>query len=216
MVVFIVLSVIFTIAILLFITRFAFRNQLTNTITLADMKYCERKIKDVYRSHTEKNRQINKDLNVDALDVEELAKSLSLQMVAESSLPEGVRAYLDIAPQSGEYNGVVRYVRNGDKDYESNFDIIHEIMHYLNDVGAGKQVTKSFARVYHGNQRGYHEQMIDYYAAAVAIPKESLQERIRLHGGNPYDETFVSELADVYKQPKETIIRRVGEVVALS
>ena len=216
MLVFIILSVFFTIAILLFITRFAFRNQLTNTNTLADMKYCERKIKDVYRNHTEKNRKINKDLSIDALDVEELAKSLCLQMVAESSLPEGVRAYLDTAPKSSEYNGVVRYVRNGDKDYESNFDIIHEIMHYLNDVGAGKQVTKSFARVYHGNQRGYHEQVIDYYAAAVAIPKESLQERIRLHGGDPYDKTFVTQLTDVYKQPKETIVRRIGEVMALS
>ena len=215
---FVFLSAIITVAALLYITKSAFRNQLTNTITLADMKYCERKIKKQYRTHTKKNRIIDKERNVDTLDVEELAKDLSLklQIVSDSSLREDVRAYLDVAPQNSGYNGIVCYVRNGDNDYEANFDIIHEIMHYLNDVGHGKKVTKSFARVYHGNQREYHEQMIDYYAAAVAIPKESLQERIRIHSGNPHDESFINELADIYKQPKETVKRRIGEVLALS
>lgn len=214
----IILSALFTFAFLLCITLFAFRNQLTNTITLADMKYCERQIRNKYRTYTEDTREINSTKNVDALNIDKLAKCLSLQMevVAESSLPEGVRAYLDAAPKSSGCNGVVRYACNGENDYESNFDLIHEIMHYLNDVGAGKQVTKSFARLYHGNRRGYHEQVIDYYAAAVAIPKESLQERIRIFNGNPYDDCFVSQLSDVYKQPKETIIRRIGEVMALS
>lgn len=212
------LSALSAFIILLCVTIFAFRNQLTNTITLADMKYCERKIRNKYREYTEETREINNNQNIDALDIVELAKCLGLQMeiVTESALPKGVRAHLDVAPKNSDYNGIVRYVSNGEKDYESNFDIIHEIMHYLNDVGAGKPVTKSFARLYHGNRRGYHEQMIDYYAAAVAIPKESLQERIRMFNGNPYDDCFINELADTYKQPKETIVRRIGEVIALS
>lgn len=205
-----------TFAVLACIPILFFRNQETNTVTLADMRYCERRIRDKYQKYTEKNRITDNKQNIEKLNIEQLATSLSLRMEVASDLPEGTRARLDTAPSNSKYNGVVRYVRNGHKDYDSNFDIIHEIMHYLNDVGVGKQVTKSFTRLHHGNKRKYHEQVIDYYAAAVAIPKESLQMRIRLHNGNPYDECFVNQLADIYEQPKEMIIRRIGEVIALS
>lgn len=212
----IVLTAILTAAILLLVTMFAFRDQLTNTITLADMKYCERKIKEQYQVYTEKNRNFDNDLNVDTLDIDKLAKSLRLQMKSVPNLPKNVRAHLDIAPHGSNYNGVVSYVSNGNNDYQTNFDIIHEIMHYLNDVGYGKKVTTSFARKNHGDRRGYHEQMIDYYAAAIAIPKDNLQRRIMLYGGNPYNDDFLNELVEVYNQPKETVKRRISEVIALS
>lgn len=212
----IVLTAILTAAILLLLTVFIFRDQLTNTITLADMKYCERKIKEQYRVYTEKNRRFDNDRKVDTLDVEKLAQSLRLQMKSVPSLKNNVRAHLDIAPDGSDYNGVVSYVSDGNNDYQTNFDIIHEIMHYLHDVGYGRKVTTSFARTNHGDRRGYHEQMIDYYAAAVAIPKDNLQRRIMLYGGNPYDDDFINELVEVYNQPKVTVKRRISEVLALS
>lgn len=214
----IILAVIFTFLLLIGITRFAFRNQVTNTITLADMKYCERQIKKKYRIYTDIARKVDNENDIDTIDIPELAEHLNLQMenVPSSFLEKDTRACLDIAIENSGYNGIIRYTSDGDNDYESNFDLIHEIMHYLKDVGAEKKVTKSFARMNHGNRRGYHEQMIDYYAAAVAIPKESLQKRIRSHIGDPYDDCFVEKLTDIYKQPKNMIIRRIGEVEALS
>ena len=209
-------TAILTTAILLSITAFAFRDQLTNTITLADMKYCERKIQEQYQVYTEKNRKLDNDLNIDALDIEKLAQSLRLQMKCVPSLKENVRAHLDIAPNGSNYNGVISYVANEKNDYQTNFDIIHEIMHYLDDVGYGKKVTTSFTRKNHGDRRAYHEQMIDYYAAAVAIPKDNLQRRIMLYSGNPYDKYFIMELAEIYKQPIETVKRIISEVVAMS
>lgn len=212
----IILTVIFTFLFLIGITILAFHNQLTSTITLADMKYCERQFKNKYRSYIDSAREIDSKGNVGAININKLAKQLNLKMESEAELSEGVRAFLDVAPQNSCYNGIIRYTCNGDKDYEANFDLVHEIMHYLNDVGVEKKVTKSFARMYHGKRRGYHEQMIDYYTAVATIPKESLQERIRIKGGNPYDDWFVEELTDIYKQPKNMIIRRIGEIEALS
>lgn len=212
----IILTVIFTFLFLIGITIFAFHNQLTNTITLADMKYCERKFKNKFRLYIENAREIDSKGNIGAINIKELAEQLNLKMEPESELSENVRAFLDVAPQDSGYNGIIRYTCNGDKDYDANFDIVHEIMHYLNDVGAEKKVTKSFTRMNHGKRRGYHEQMIDYYTAVATIPKENLQERILKKGGSPYDDWFVEELTDIYKQPKKMIIRRIGEVETLS
>lgn len=212
----VVITAILTVVILLSVTVLAFRDQLTNTITLADMKYCERKIKEQYRIYTEKNRRLDYNLNIDTLDIDKLAQSLHLQMNRVPRLNKNVRAHLNIALDGDKYNGVISFVSNGNKDYQTNFDIIHEIMHYLNDVGYGKKVTTSFTRKNHGDRRGYHEQVIDYYAAAIAIPKDNLLRRIMLYDGNPYDDEFVNELVEVYKQPRETVIRRIAEVIALS
>lgn len=84
---------------------------------------------------------------------------------------------------------------------------MHEIAHYLKDVGVGKRVSTSFARTHHGDPRSHQEQVTDYYAAAMAIPKDSLEKRIIACPVDPYSEDFVAKMMEVYNQPNETVRR---------
>lgn len=191
-----------------------FRHQLSNSVTLAEMEKCEDEIERKYLKYVTQYRRTQKNGSLDEVDIDALTKALHLK-VEKASLPSSVRGVLE-APDSPEYNGIIRFEPDEGKQYSENFDIMHEIVHYLKDVGVGKKVSTSFARTHHGNPRSHQEQVVDYYAAAMAIPKGSLKKHIDFYSGDPYSEDFVRKMMDVYGQPHETVRRRINEVIALS
>lgn len=195
-----------------------FKDQMTDKVTFAEMEKCEYLIPKRYEKHIGPYRRIKHDKSIGALDVMALASGLGLKISSDSSpMTENERCVLGIS-DSSEYNGII-YVREGETDRKSqNFDIMHEIVHYLKDVGAKKKVSKSFARTHHsdGYRRGHQEQIVDYYAAAMAIPAESLRARINAYHGNPRDEEFIKEMMEIYEMPRETVVRRINEVSFLS
>ncbi len=214
----ILIIVIFAIVLLVAVSiamKVAFCNQLSNMVTIADMYRCESIIRSKYERYLSPYRKVSE--TSEYLDVKGLAQGLKLEIVKdnESDLPRAVKGLLD-APKTESYYGTIRFIPDGAEKYTENFDIIHEIIHYLHDVGVGKRVDKSFARVHHGYQRGYQEQVRDYFTAAAAIPMESLQERISSYDGDPYDDEFVHYLMDIYQQPYNAVKRRIGEVMLLS
>lgn len=193
---------------------YSYKGQVSDTVTLAEMEMCERVIHRNFEEYLNQFRKRASDGSEHSLDIEALARDLGLQVEESYNLPQNYRGSLNEATSSN-YNGLIQYSK--DKVlYAANFDITHEIIHYLVDIGKGKQVSQSFARLHHGNSRGHREQIIDYYAAAVAIPQADLRDRLSNYAGNPYDEKFVLNLMEIYKQPKDTIVRRIGEVLALS
>lgn len=196
--------------------RVVFRDQLSenSAVAIADMYRCERIIDNKYERLISKYRKGGND--GEYVDIYELAEFLKLEIVKanESDLPKNVKGLLD-APSKKGYNGKIKYVADGERKYFDNFVIIHEIIHYLHDVGVGRQVDHSFARVHHGYRRNYQEQIRDYFTAAAAIPIESLLERIGSYDGDPHDKNFIEKLMDVYQQPYETVERRIKEVMIL-
>lgn len=190
-----------------------FKRQLSNSVTFAEMERYEDEIERKYYKYVTQYRITQRD-SEEAVDIDALTKDLGLKVVKDSML-SSVRGVLE-ASKSSEYKGIIRLAMNEDNPYSENFDIMHEIVHYIKDVGVGKRVDTSFARTHHGNPRSHQEQIVDYFAAAMAIPKDSLEKRIGAYGGDPFSEEFVTEMMEVYNQPAETVCRRINEVIALS
>ena len=190
----------------------------TDGLTFAEMEECEYLILKRYEQYLESYRRGKENPKLSALDVESLARGLKLEIISDSSpMTENKRCVLSTS-DSPECNGAI-HVWRGETDQKSkNFDILHEIVHYLKDVGVGKKVSKSFARTHHsdGYRRGHREQIVDYYAAAMAIPEESLRDRIKTCSRDPYSEEFVNKMMEVYEMPRETVVRRINEVSFLS
>lgn len=193
---------------------FSYRGQSSAGISLAQMERCERRIKNGFENFLVDFRVKSDSGETFYLDINGLATELKLQLEATNELPEQYRGSLN-EPTGEQYNGLIRYAQDSD-ELLVNFDILHEIVHYWFDVGEGEKVSRSFARLHHGNTRGYREQIIDYYVAAVAIPKMDLMKRLREYTGDPYDNEFVTSLISVYRLPKDTITRRISEVLELA
>lgn len=113
------------------------------------------------------------------------------------------------------YNGLIRINKKYNK---GRFACIHEIIHYLQDVGIGNKVVKTYARKTKGNTTDQHEQEINYTAAAAILKYDMMKSRIY-----KYDTTrpkmdelkFVNDICVEYNQNRTTVIRRIREVRAL-
>lgn len=190
----------------------------TDGLTFAEMEECEYLILKRYERYLESYRRNKENPKLSALDVEGLARGLNLEIISDSSsMTENQRCVLDI-PGQLKSNGIIR-VGKGEADEKSkNFDIMHEIVHYLKDVGVKKKVSKSFARTHHSKEfrRGHQEQIVDYYAAAMAIPEDGLRAHMDARSGNLSDEEFINKMMEVYEMPRETVVRRINEVSFLS
>ena len=86
--------------------------------------------------------------------------------------------------EKSEYNGEI--VCKEDKDYKdiygANFRRFHEIIHYVDDVGVGNKVKKQYAKDQTGETSSHKEQIVNFKAAAVAIPKLKLLEDLKSKG----------------------------------
>lgn len=192
----------------------SYREHFSDNLTIREMEKYEQIIRKKYENYINGFRGKAIDKDDFGIDIDLLTKDLKLQVKVSEDIPETYRSSLN-EPDTEGYNGLILHSEDKTR-YADRFDIIHEIVHYLVDVGNGKKVDKSFARVHRGNARGHREQIIDYYVAAITIPQDDLRKRISKHAGDPYDKQFIAELMEFYKQPEDTIIRRIGEVKVLS
>lgn len=144
---------------------------------------------------------------------EELSSILKLKVeyVAPQNLAKHVEAEL-VPIDDIEYNGLIRV---NTECMGKVFAYLHEIIHYVYDVGIGNRVTETYARMSKGHTEGKHEQKINYMAAAYSIRYDKIEPQIK-----EYDEShpkmdeikFVNGLCEQFNQPRSVIIRRIQEV----
>lgn len=144
---------------------------------------------------------------------EELAEILGLdiEVVSNNALPRDTEATLT-QTDDPNYFGLIRVKK---KYRNSVFACIHEIIHYVFDVGCGNRVTESFERKVRGKTQDEHEQDINYMAASYSMPFVQMREAIRRYGSSSpkMDElVFVHELCVRYGQERESVLRRIREV----
>lgn len=144
---------------------------------------------------------------------EELAKILKLEIkvVDNDALPRDTEATLTQS-DNPDYYGLIRVK---EKYRSRGFACIHEIVHYVFDVGCGNRVTKAFERKVRGKTQDEHEQDINYITASYSMPFPQMKAAIKR-----YDESspkmdelvFVHELCQQYGQERESVLRRIREV----
>lgn len=144
---------------------------------------------------------------------EELAKILKLdiEVVNDNALPRDTEATLT-QTDNPNYFGLIRVKK---KYRNSVFACIHEVIHYVFDVGCGNRVTESFERKVRGKTQDEHEQNINYMAASYSMPFVQMREAIRRYDSSSpkMDElVFVHELCQQYGQERESVLRRIREV----
>ena len=150
----------------------------------------------------------------DSLSGVDLAKKLNLNVryCKNQAAPDDIEATL--APSdNNNYNGVINIF----KDSTSNFSFMHEIIHYLRDVGIGKKVMVEYTRKSKGKTEGIEEQEVNYLAAATIMPFNIFASQLEVYDHLEGDEenVFLSRLAAEYEQDVDAIARRFSEVSSL-
>ena len=144
---------------------------------------------------------------------EDLAKILGLEIVIvdDDKLPRDTEATLT-HNDNLEYFGLIQVK----KTYRSSvFACIHEIIHYVFDVGCNKYVLETFERKVRGKTQDAHEQEINYMAASYSMPFGQIKEAIQEYNDSSpkADELiFVHSLCERYGQERVTVLRRIREV----
>ena len=142
---------------------------------------------------------------------ESLADKLRLKVEYVTDMDEDNEAEL-LPIDDDNYNGLIRVHKDLEK---SKFAYIHEIIHYIFDVGFGKKVAKNFTRKRKGKTDSNNEQKINYKAAAYIMPCNEILKYLQDYDNSvpKKDElNFVRKLQEIYGQSKVTVIRRIHEV----
>lgn len=144
---------------------------------------------------------------------EELAKILGLEIVVvhNDELPRDTEAMLT-PNDNPRYFGLIQVKQ---KYRHSVFACIHEIIHYVFDVGCNKYVQETFERKIRGKTKGSHEQEINYMAASYSMPFIQIKEAIQNYNDSSpkADElVFIHDLCKRYGQGRESVLRRIREV----
>ena len=144
---------------------------------------------------------------------EELAKILNLEIVVveDDKLPKDTEATLT-CHSNPEYFGLIQVKQTYRR---SVFACIHEIIHYVFDVGCDHYVQESFERKVRGKTRDAHEQDVNYMAASYSMPFLQIKEAIQRYNEEApqADELiFINELCKQYGQERESVLRRIREV----
>lgn len=144
---------------------------------------------------------------------EEMAERLHLKVefVPPNRLSPHVEA--ELSPiEDPNFQGVIRI----NSEYQNNaFSYLHEIMHYLIDVGAGNQVQQTYTRKSTGCVDSDHDQEINYAMASFMMPYAEMLKAIENYDKNKFrmnEIKFVSDLARKYRQSDRAIIHRIQEV----
>lgn len=166
--------------------------------------------------------QMEKELRSSALysnnlkaDDEELTSKLKLEVVYVDDMGDN-EAKLLPPTDSNKYFGTIMLNKESRNE---KFGYIHEIMHYIFDVGYGNKVDSEFARKKKGKTKDHAEQITNYKTAAFIMPYEEILKEIeRYDSSHPrLDEIkFVEELKQKYEQDEVAIFRRIKEVRMLS
>lgn len=147
-------------------------------------------------------------------DDKDLFKKLQLKVEYVDGMEDDNEAEL-MPVNDGTHLGLIR-LRRELKKYR--FAYIHEIIHYIFDVGYGKKVTKTFTRKRKGKTDSSDEQKINYKTAAYIMPYSQILDALEMYdSSNPkMDELkFVRGLQKHYEQNETAVIRRIREVRSL-
>ena len=143
----------------------------------------------------------------------ELPQMLSLKMEYVNKLQLPPDAEAELCPSTDEaYNGLIRI---DEKLKNTSFPYMHEIIHYLRDVGIGNRVTRCFQRKTTGKTEDISEQDTNYCAAASVMRYSEIKDLLI-----EYDKThpkmdelaFVDSICKKYKQDRVAVMRRIVEV----
>lgn len=143
----------------------------------------------------------------------ELADRLGLEIVVvhDGDLPKDTEATLT-HNNNAKYKGLIQVKRTYRR---SMFACIHEVIHYVFDVGCGNCVQGSFERKVRGKTQDAHEQEINYMTASYSMPFAQIKEDIRRYNNSVprADElVFIRDLCERYGQERESVLRRIREV----
>lgn len=150
---------------------------------------------------------------IDHLDDDDLPEKLKLKVeyVDNDELPTDTEA--ELRPiEDKSYNGLIRI---SDKNRKTRFPYMHEIIHYLKDVGVDNRVERVFARKVTGKTESIDEQHVNYLTAASVMRYQEVKKKlIEYDKKRPkMDElAFVEALCKEYNQERVAVIRRIGEV----
>ena len=150
----------------------------------------------------------------ESVSAENLAKNLELEVCycEPNDLPEDVEATLS-PTEDRNYLGIIKIL----SDSAAVFSYMHEIIHYLRDVGAGNRVSRAFTRKKQGKTDSLEEQDINYLTAAVIMPYEQIEQDLNEYENTSLkdEEEFLDRMAIKYGQEKDAVLRRFIEVRGL-
>lgn len=144
---------------------------------------------------------------------EKLLKKLNLKLeyVDQDEFDPNTEAELRPCSED-DYLGLIRVSK---KYINTKFAYVHEIIHYLKDVGVGNRVEKIYARKTKGNTKDSHEQEVNYATAATILKYQDMKKYIVAYDQSKpkMDELkFVNDICLKYGQERTTVIRRIQEV----
>lgn len=149
------------------------------------------------------------------LSDEELLKrlNLNLEYVMDNQLGKAKKAGL-YPPEDESSNGTIK-IKISSENKDQRFSYMHEIVHYLCDVGFGNKVKEIYTRGEKGSQKDFSEQKIDYQAAAISLPRSEFADLLRAYDAKIIGKNelqIIEDLETKYKQPRKAIERRIKEV----
>ena len=193
-------------------------NMADSTLSSVDLTELNTLVRDFFR---------NNDLYLDIpIDIVSLVKKLGFKVLA-----------MDLGPIEDDINGLVLVDEDSKKigPFETNkliiydralkniseirFVIAHELAHYIHQKRDGSNVVFG-EKVRHGTGKGkckdINEQKMDYMAAVILVPEESLKNELEILNYNSLDELnkgiVIGDLANEYAVSSELMKRRIEEV----
>lgn len=98
---------------------------------------------------------------------------------------------------------------------DDEFNYLHEVIHYVIDVGIGKKVDANYSRKYKGNSSIEHERDIDYMASVALIPGNELLKYLEHYRRQWYkinEVEYMKELEKKFKCSETCLQKRLREV----
>lgn len=144
-------------------------------------------------------------------DDNELSDKLGLKVEYVMNMSDDNEAELLPIDDNNHY-GLIR-MRKELKKYK--FAYIHEIIHYIFDVGYGNKVTECYSRKKKGKTNSHEEQRTNYMTAAYIMPSAQIAGELYKydHSVPKMDElAFIRTLQARYQQSETAVIRRIREV----
>ena len=187
---------------------FGIRTKYDNNFSIQEMEEMEIQLKCSVLTQDERL--------VKCSDAIALCKELKLQVEYEENMGDDEAKLVHSADE--QYNGKIILI----KDLKSfKFACVHEIIHYIFDVGYGKKVPigACYPRKRKGKTTDIAEQKTNYLTAAYTMPyREMLDEIERFDTSSPKMDIqiFLRNLSDKYQQSKVAVVRRIREVRRLS
>lgn len=148
-----------------------------------------------------------------SLDDKDLPQKLGLKVeyVGTKAMDPDVEAELRPIDDT-QYNGLIR-ISSTQKN--TLFPYMHEIIHYLRDVGMGNRVQQVFTRKTTGKTETEDEQYVNYLTAGAVMRYQEIKKLLEQYDKSKpkMDEmAFVESICEKYKQDRVAVIRRIGEV----